>query len=101
MIIFYLTERVFTKGNDQISVIINNAPPYLKLSNDCRNFFLNEGNRLTSDKLMNLFFFFEHLCFEDLVDTLQGEYKKEISEDVKKEISNKLIKNYNNKLYSL
>ena len=101
MIIFYLTEKVFTKENDKISLILKNAPPYLKLSDDCRNFFLNEGNQLTSDKLMNLFFFFEHLCFEDLVDTIQNEYKKEIPEDKKKEIIDKLIKNYNNKLYTL
>ena len=101
MIIFYLTEKVFTKENDKICDILNNAPPYLKLSDDCRNFFLNEGKELTSDKLMNLFFFFEHLCFEDLVDTLQDEYKKEIAEDKKKEIIDKLIKNYDNKLYTL
>ena len=101
MIIFYLTEKVFTKENDKISDILNNAPPYLKLSDDCRNFFFNEGNELTSDKLMNLFFFFEHLCFEDLVDTLQDEYKKEITEDKKNEIINQLIKNYDNKLYTL
>ena len=50
---------------------------------------------------MNLFFFFEHLCFEDLSETLQPEYKKEIPEDKKNEISNKLLKNYNNKLFTI
>ena len=42
---------------------------------------------------MNLFFFFEHLCFEDLSETLQPEYKKEIPEDKKNDILNKLLKN--------
>jgi hypothetical protein len=101
MIIFYLTEKVFTKENDKISLILKNAPPYLKLSDDCRNFFLNEGNQLTSDKLMNLFFFFEHLCFEDLAETVQLEYKKPISNDIKEKIREKLIKNYKNDTYSL
>ena len=41
---------------------------------------------------MSLFFFFEHLCFEDLADTLQLEYKMEIPEDLKVLITNKLLK---------
>ena len=40
---------------------------------------------------MNLYFFFEHLCFEDLAETLQPEYKKEIPDDLKVAITNKLL----------
>ena len=42
---------------------------------------------------MNLFFFFEHLCFNDLADSLQLEYKAQIPEDLK----NKIIENLLNK----
>ena len=101
IIIFYLTERVVTKPNEKISEIFKNPPPYLKISDDCFNFFLNEGSQITIDKLMNLFFFFEHLCYEDLAETVQPEYRKEISEDVKNLIIKKLIKNYKNDLYTL
>ena len=50
---------------------------------------------------MNVFFYIEHLCFEDLSKTLQIEYQKEIPsgtvEKIKKEISN----NKNEKYYSI
>ena len=101
IIIFYLTERVVIKPNEKISEIFKKPPPFLKIADDCCNFFLNEGNKITIEKLMNLFFFFEHLCFEDLAETVQPEYKKEISEEVKNSITNKLIKNYKNELYTL
>ena len=41
---------------------------------------------------MNLFFYFEHLCFEDLAETLQPEYKAKIPEDTKTLIIEKLLK---------
>ena len=92
MIIFYLTQKGFMKEDEKIESILYSAPKYFKLSNDCYNFFKNEGKELTVNKLMNLFFFFEHLCFEDLEETLQNEYKKEIPDDVKLAITNKLLK---------
>ena len=92
MIIFYLTQKGFMKEDEKIESILDSAPKYFKLSNDCYNFFKNEGKELTVNKLMNLFFFFEHLCFEDLEETLQNEYKKEIPDDVKLAITNKLLK---------
>ena len=101
MLIFYLTEQGFMKIDTSIKNVIKNAPSYFKLSEDCNDFFNNDGSEITIQKLMNLFFFFEHLCFEDLSGTLQNEYKKPISEDKKNEITNKLLKNYNNKLFTL
>ena len=101
ILIFYLTERVVTKKEDKISDILKNPPPYLKVSADCTDFFLNDGNKITINKLMNLFFFFEHLCFEDLAETVQLEYRKDIPDDIKKAITDKLINNYKNDDYTL
>ena len=92
MLIFYLTEKGIMKEDEKIVDILKKAPGYFKLSDDCTDFFYNKGSNLTVNKLMNLFFFFEHLCFEDLAQTLQNEYKKEIPEDKKKDIINKLLK---------
>jgi hypothetical protein len=100
-IIFYLTEGVITNKNDKIINILNNAPNYFKISNDCYNFFSNDGCNLVTNKLMNIFFYFEHLCFVDLAETLQPEYKKKIPEDKKNQIINKLLKKYDNKLYTI
>ena len=40
---------------------------------------------------MNVFFLFEHLCFEGLCNTLEKEYKTPIDEEKKEKIKNKLI----------
>ena len=93
MLLFYLTEKVVIKGEEIIVNIIKESPDYLKLSNDCKNFFENEGQNFTVNKMMNLFFFFEHLCFEDLAETLQPEYKAKIPEKTKELIIEKLLKN--------
>ena len=92
LLIFYLTQKGVMKEDEKLNNIISNAPGYFKLSEDCKNFFDNEGQDISVNKIMNLFFFFEHLCFEDLADTLQEEYKMEIPEDVKVSITNKLLK---------
>ena len=59
---------------------------------DCKNFFNKEGKEYNLKKIMNLFFFFEHLCFEDLAETLQPEYKAPIPEDIKGKIIDRFIK---------
>ena len=92
MLLFYLTEKGIMKEEEKIKDVINHAPGYLKLSDDCKNFFNNEGDNLTINKIMNLYFFFEHLCFEDLAETLQPEYRAKIPEEVKNKIITKLIK---------
>ena len=92
MIIFYLTETIVTNKKEKIINIIINAPAYFKLSDDCKNFFSKEGSNLTIDKLMNLFFYIEHLCFEDLAETLQPEYQQKLPEDKKEQIKKKIIR---------
>ena len=92
ILLFYLTEKSVMDIKEKIVDIITKAPRYLKLTNDCINFFKNEGKNFCLNKIMNLFFYFEHLCFEDLAETLQPEYKALISEDIKNKIIEKLIK---------
>ena len=95
ILLFYLTEKGVVKEGEKIINIINNSPGYLKISNDFENFFKNEGKNLTVNKIMNLFFFFEHLCFEDLSETLQLEYKAKIPDKTKAIIIEKLLKQKN------
>ena len=92
ILLFYLTEKGVMNENEKIVNIIKNAPGYLKLSNDCKSFFYNEGKNFSLNQLMNLFFFFEHLCFEDLAETLQPEYRQPIDPKLKEKIIEKLIK---------
>ena len=89
LLLFYLTEKGAMKKEEKILSIINSAPGYLIISDDFKNFFSNEGKNLTINKIMNLWFFFEHLLFEYLEQTLQPEYKEKVPEDIK----NLIIKN--------
>ena len=91
ILLFYLTEKGVINEEEKIVNVIKHAPGYLKLSNDCKSFFYNDGKQFSLNQLMNLFFFFEHLCFEDLAETLQPEYKQVIEDDLKKKIIEKLV----------
>ena len=91
-LLFYLTNIVVLKEEEKILNIIINLPQNIKLSYDCKNFFLNEGENYTLYQFMDIFFIFEHLCYEYLVGTLQNEYKKEIDDDIKFNIQVKLLK---------
>ena len=102
ILIFFLTEHPFQKEDEKISEIISkNADKYFKLTNDCKEFFEKEGKDITINKLMNLFFIFEHLCFDDLCQNLQVDLKCELERNQKEQIGSQLLKNYNKKLYTL
>ena len=90
LILFYLTTSSF-KNDEKIINVLDNSNQYLKVSNECYNFFLKEGKEFTIEKLMNVFSFIEHLCFKELSDTLQAEYKKEIPKDLQEKIKKKLL----------
>jgi len=92
LIIIYLVQKGFMKNEEKIISIINNDPEYFNLSKDCKIFFSNEGKIFTINKIIHLFFFFEDLCFGDLIKTLKKEYKMEIPEELKTSIINKLLK---------
>ena len=95
IIIFYLNEKNIEKKDEKFIDFLKKAPGYLKISNDCKEFFLNEGNNLTIDKIMNIFFFIEHLCFKDLVNNLQQEYKEKIPQNIKEKIESQLLNKEN------
>jgi len=90
LILFYLTNNS-CKNDEKIINILKNAPKYLKIEEDCYEFFENEGKYFKLEKLMNIFFFIEHLCFKELSETLQNDYIKEISEDLNSKIKEKLF----------
>ena len=91
LFIFYLTQKGDIEDNVTVNNIIKNPPEYLKVSDDFKNFFENEGKEIIIEKIMKLFFFIEHLCFEYSVKTLQKEYKKEIPKDLQNKITDKLL----------
>ena len=98
LIIFYLTNNNFSV-EEKINNILEKAPEYLKINRDYSNFstfFKNEGNSLKANQLMNIFFYIEHLVFEDLLKTLHQEYKAPIDKNLEEEIKEKLLNNTKN-----
>jgi hypothetical protein len=97
-----LKEYPFQKEDEKISEIISKyADKYFKITKDCNDFFESEGKDIPINKLMNLFFIIEHLCFDDLCQNLQLDLKCEIPQEQKEMIKKKLLKNYDKKLYTL
>ena len=97
-----MKEYPFQKEDEKISEIISKyADKYFKITKDCNDFFESEGKDIPINKLMNLFFIIEHLCFDDLCQNLQLDLKCEIPQEQKETIINKLLKKYDKKLYTL
>ena len=97
LIIFFLTNNNYTE-NDKISDILSKKPKYLMINQDCLDFFnKEENNNIKSDKILNVFLLFEHLCFNDLCTDLEEEYKSELDLEDKGKIIQLLNNNIINK----
>jgi len=101
LLIFYLlNNRVLS--TDKISKILIERPSYLKISEDCIEFFRRVGKKFEVNKLMNIYFYVEHLCFEDLNEKLPSNLKISIDSETQEKIKKKLFEdNKENKYYSI
>ena len=97
LIIFYLINNEVNKGAT-ISYIIDKAPEYLKIDESVSDFFnYNEDiKKLEVSKILSIFSFFEHLCYNDLCETLQNDYKMNIDDELTEKIKEKLLKGNEN-----
>ena len=102
LLIFYLVNKNFISSS-RISEILSKIPLNLNISKDCHEFFQNEGKRLEVNKLMNIYFYIEHLFFDDLCENLQPDFKICISFATEVKIKKKLLNGINkeNKFYSI
>jgi hypothetical protein len=75
----------------------------LKITKDCVDFFTKEGNLFKVNQLMNIFFYIEHLCFKDLCNNLQPDFKISIDNETAEKIKKKLINEVNKEkeIYSI
>ena len=86
LIIFYLGNNSFIPDKD-LKSILSKAPDYLKLNDNCIEFFKYYNFKI--NQFMSIFFYIEHLSFQELIKTLNLEYKKDIDEIILKDIKNK------------
>ena len=88
-------------NTDKISEILKGKPSYLKIKEDFIEFFDKKGKEFEINKLMNIFFYIEHLCFEDLCNNLPENLKTSIDNRTQEKIKKKLYEAKENKYYSI
>ena len=91
----FLKTATEVKKDETICNIIKGNLEKLKLSDDFKHFFNNEGKNFTLNKLYNLFSIFEHLISKDLFEMLQPDFKIQIPEETKNKIIEKILTNKN------
>jgi len=88
LLIYYLTiER--QNENSKLSDIVGKLPDYVILSKECIEFiekFEKVNVNIKFEHLIEIYSFFEFLCFDLIVKNLQDHYKQPISEDIQKKI---------------
>ena len=86
LLMFYLSNNIVP--DKDINSIIKNRPDYIRLDSNYIRFFSEKNFNI--NKFMNIFFYTEHLSFNELSKTIQTEYKKQIEDniivDIKKEL---------------
>ena len=93
LIIFYLLNNNLDEKKKIREI---EFPNYLRIDTEFIEFLTNQGKDFTADKIMAIFFLFEHLCFNDLCNNLQKEYKEEFSNEINEKIENNFLNNNNN-----
>ena len=100
LIIFYLiNNNNIDNENEEISKITSNPEDYLKIDKICSDFFDDEeGKDIKINKLLGVYLFSEHFCFNEFCENLQKEYKTDIENKLIEIIKNNLLDRNNNKV---
>ena len=88
LLIYYLTQDVKNEKDD-IKKIIDDLPEYVNLSRECKEFF--DKITLKVEEILDVYSYFELLCFKPLIDKLGEKFKKKIDEEKSKNILNLFI----------
>ena len=79
MLIFFLQKENYS-NKSSINEIINSIPFYVSLSNEMKTFFL-KNKSFTLEILIEIYEYVEHLCFEQILDNVNVEFKVEIEKE--------------------
>ena len=78
-LLFFYSNNNSIRNEETINSVISDIPN-LPISNKFKKFFENEGKQFKINQSMNIFLYFEHLCFDKLCQNLDKKYKSEIDE---------------------
>ena len=94
LLIFYLINNNCDE-NEEIAKLIEKLPGYINVKeNNFKGIFENRTT-LTIKKIISIFIFFEHLCFELFNMDIKEEYREDIDENIKNKITGNLLKEQN------
>ena len=85
LLIYYMTQER-KNDNEDINLVIQQRPEYVNLSIECEEFFKEKGFKV--EEIIEIYSFFELLCFKTIINNLRGYYKEKIDVD----LSGKIIK---------
>ena len=91
LLIFYLKNENYP-SDSSIHQTIEKIPDFVKINEDCKDFF-RENQDFQLNILISIFEYFELLCYNQIVDNVNEEYKKEIEREQIEKIDNYFNKN--------
>ena len=103
MLIISLSTKMVVKIDTPILSILKLLSSEYDFPQNFIDFFNSKAERITINKLIDIYLIFEHLCFNDLILLLKDEYKNEIDAKIKKELIKKFdsYETKSNKFYSI
>ena len=95
LLIFYLKNENY-QSTYSINNAIENIPDFIKINNDCKEFF-KEHENFKLNILISIYEYIELLCYPQIVENVNDDYKKEIEREEIEKI-NKYFSKENDKL---
>ena len=85
LLIYYMTQERKNE-KEEINLVIQQRPEYVNLSKECEEFFKEKDYKV--EEIIEIYSFFELLCFKSIIKNLRNYYKDKIDEN----LSGKIIK---------
>ena len=85
LLIYYFTLEQKDEEDD-IGILIDDLPNNIILYKECIEFLKAPKLKIKLKELIDIYSFFELLCFESIIDNLQIQYKNDIAEDKRRKI---------------
>ena len=95
-LLFYIFKENFELENS-VNDIINQLPEFIFICKELKDFF-NRYNYFCVDLMIKLFEYFEILCFDNIRQNLNEEYKQQINEEMRNLILNYILNNKDGRL---
>ena len=88
LLVNYLNNNYYEKKDTKINDFINKAKKkYINFHDHFINYFNNEGKDIVIQKLLNSILYMEHLCYENLKDTIDDKFRFSLDKGQKIEIT--------------